>query len=121
MRRAIGPLNSQYSTNINKIFKSVIQFKKLNQNIERCQDKISCKKEADLIHFGLTCSLVLNSYASNSFFKIELILKLHKIAGNEPFGHFQPFIYPNSFVWPCRQVINCIYTLFSWLHVFVTG
>ena len=47
-----------------KIFKNVIQFMKLNQNIQKCFNKNLRRKKKDLIDFGLLCTLLLNSYAS---------------------------------------------------------
>ena len=48
-------------TYMNKIFKIVIQFKNLVQNIDRNSDKIT--NTTNLTDFGLHCILFIKSYA----------------------------------------------------------
>ena len=52
--------------------------KKLDQNIKKNQDKTPCRKEQNLIDFGLRRTLDVNSYVSHSAFKFNLFKKCVK-------------------------------------------
>ena len=53
---------------MNKVFKIIIQFKKLDQNIQKKLGQNPEQKGTGLIDFGLPCTLDVNSNASDSAF-----------------------------------------------------
>ena len=50
------------TTYTNKMFKIIIQAKKLQKNIQKSLEKTLRKKEVDLTNFRMPCILIINSY-----------------------------------------------------------
>ena len=63
-----------------------------------------------LADFGLPCTLFMNFYASHSVFYVKFVKNLNKTMIDEPSAISSHT--PRFFVWPCRQILNAIHTIF---------
>ena len=102
-----------------KIFKNVIQFQNLDQNIQKNQDKTPCRKEQ--IFSILDCPVHWTSILMYRivFFKINLFKKCVKLQETK-FRQFPAIVTHVSELFCVAPQINhaCIHSTFCSLHVF---